>query len=36
MVWFHRWITVMNIWKGDLQEFWSFEENLTPLWVWEV
>jgi hypothetical protein len=34
-VWFHRWITVMYVGKGDVREFWHFEYELTPLWFWE-
>jgi hypothetical protein len=35
MVWFHRYIPVYHVLRGELREFWSFEELLTPLWFWE-
>jgi hypothetical protein len=30
----YRWITVIDIWKGELLELWAFEVE-APLWFWE-
>jgi hypothetical protein len=35
MAWFYRYIEVIDIWKGPVPQFWSFEEEVTPLWFWE-
>lgn len=32
---FYRWITVIDIWKGELPQLWGFGRMVTPLWVWE-
>jgi hypothetical protein len=36
MAWFHRYITIYDIFKGEQTVLASIEEDLTPLWIWEV
>lgn len=36
MAWFYRWGTTIDIFRGDLPAFFGFEEEVTPLWVWEI
>jgi hypothetical protein len=37
MVWFWRWIPISHGWEQKItMEFWGFEEDLTPLWIWDI